>query len=296
MSATEDSLKHNAIGKMAHPESDSNEDQSQDPTIASAQQKRKASPPRVAEDTTPISAKRTRIESERTDEQREPIPQSSREAGPDRREIARQEEKKRGRRLLGGLMNTLSQAGAGSQHKKRQDIERRQQAKSTQQRAEEDRLRTQKLSKLAAVRKVEQLKFDEQVMKTKHADMLAKARYLQTKAMPRIFYLPWELTKVQEDTIRDQILEAEKVIEKEKSGFQERKNRRLEDLGIAVKPPLTNKDETVGKPHDEPPTDKSQPVSTNRPPSRATNKVGPERESDRADDVMIEEDEDTVIY
>ncbi|KAJ3580018.1 hypothetical protein NPX13_g541 [Xylaria arbuscula] len=323
MSATEDSLKHNAIGKMAHPESDSNEDQSQDPTIASAQQKRKASPPGVAEDTTPISAKRTRIESERTDEQREPIPQSSREAGPDRREIARQEEKKRGRRLLGGLMNTLSQAGAGSQHKKRQDIERRQQAKSTQQRAEEDRLRTQKLSKLAAVRKVEQLKFDEQVvchpfpafraplvtlrdeenvlltrvqMKTKHADMLAKARYLQTKATPRIFYLPWELTKVQEDTIRDQILEAEKVIEKEKSGFQERKNRRLEDLGIAVKPPLTNKDETVGKPHDEPPTDKSQPVSTNRPPSRATNKVGPERESDRADDVMIEEDEDTVIY
>ena len=147
--------------------------------------------------------------------------------------------------------------------------------------------------------------------------MLAKARYLQTKSTPKIvscvticyaydftqyrltivqFYLPWELTRGQEDTIRDQILEAEKVIDKERSVFQERKNRRLEELGIALKPSLTNKDETVGKPHDEPPTDKSQPVSTNRPPSRATNKVGPEKESDRADDVMIEEDEDTVIY
>ncbi len=70
----------------------------------------------------------------------------------------------------------------------------------------------------------------------------------------------------------------------------------MQGLGIAVKPSLSEKDETVGKPNDKPPTDKSQPVSTNRPPSRATNKVGPEKESDRADDVMIEEDEDTVIY
>lgn len=150
---------------MADPESEPIVDRNQDPTTVNAQQKRKASSPIAAEEISPNSVKRTRLESGHTDERHEPITQPTKEAGPDRREMARQEEKKRGRRLLGGLMNTLSQAGAGSQHRKRQDIERRQQAKSTQQRAEEDRLRMQKFSKLAAVRKAEQLKFDEQVVR-----------------------------------------------------------------------------------------------------------------------------------
>ncbi|KAI0975990.1 pinin/SDK/memA/ protein conserved region-domain-containing protein [Xylaria arbuscula] len=281
---------------MAEPESESIVNPSQELATNHAPQKRKASSPITADDTSPSSAKRTRASDEKTHERDESRPLSAREAGPDRREMARQEEKKRGRRLLGGLMNTLSQANAGSQHRKRQEIERRQQAKSTQQRAEEDRLRVQKLSKLEAARKAEQLKFDEQVMKTKHADMLAKARFLHTQARPKIFYLPWELTKAQEDTIRDQIQQTENIIEKEIAAFKERKEQHLRGMGIVAKPSLPEKDETVGKPHDEPPTDKSQPVSTNRPPSRATNKVGPEKESDRQDDVMIEEDEDTVIY
>lgn len=114
------------------------------------------------------------------------------------------------------------------------------------------------------------------------------------------FYLPYELTRAQENTIQDQIHEIEKIIEKEALEFRERKEERLQNLGIAVNPPIPNKDETVGKLRDELPTaDKSQPESTNPPSSRATNKVGlekPEREADKADDVMIEEDEDTVIY
>ncbi len=159
---------------MAEPEPESIADQNQDPASINAQQKRKASSPLTADDPIPKSAKRTRADSEKTDEPHESRPQSTREPGTDRREMARQEEKKRGRRLLGGLMNTLSQAGAGSQHRKRQDIERRQQAKSTQQRAEEDRLRMQKLSKLEAVRKVEQLKFDEQVVRRSPCFVLSK--------------------------------------------------------------------------------------------------------------------------
>ncbi|KAH8161183.1 hypothetical protein CIB48_g7073 [Xylaria polymorpha] len=297
MSATEGSPRHHDTnGKVAGPGHGSTEAHSQDPPTTDAQQKRKASTPVSPEDATPKSAKRAKVDSEKADERRDPRPRSTVEPGTDRREMARQEEKKRGRRLLGGLMNTLNQASAGSQHRKRQDIERRQQAKSTQQRAEEDRLRTQRLSKLQAVRKVEQLKFDEQVMKTKHADMLAKAQYLQTEAKPKIFYRPYELTPSQKDRIQDQVQQAENSIKKEVSEFKERKEQRLQSLGIVPKPSLSEKDETVGKPNDEPPTDKSQPESTNRPSSRATNKVGPDKESDRADDVMIEEDEDTVIY
>ncbi|KAI1116110.1 pinin/SDK/memA/ protein conserved region-domain-containing protein [Nemania sp. NC0429] len=302
MAVEDDSVnRRDADGKVA-AESDPGflADQSQDLANTTAQQKRKVSSLPSAEDTTPNSVKRAKVDSDKDDKRHDLRPQSAQEGGTDRRELARQEEKKRGRRLLGGLMNTLSQASAGSQHRKRQDIERRQQAKSTQQRAEEDRLRMQRLSKLEAVRRVEQIKFDEQVMKTRHTDLLAKARYLQTRANPKIFYLPYELTRVQENTIQDQIHQAEKTTEKEVSEFRERREERLQDLGIAVKPSIPNKDETVGKLHDEPPTaDNPQPESTNRPASSATNKVGPEKpekESDKADDVMIEEDEDTVIY
>ncbi|RYC64763.1 hypothetical protein CHU98_g1456 [Xylaria longipes] len=276
MSANEGSPEHHdANGKMAEPGHESTEEHSQGPPATDAQQKRKASPSVSPEVATPKSAKRAKVDREKTDERREPRPQSTVEPGTDRREMARQEEKKRGRRLLGGLMNTLNQASAGSQHRKRQDIERRQQAKSTQQRAEEDRLRTQRLSKLEAVRKVEQLKFDEQVMKTKHADMLAKAQFLQTEAKPKIFYRPYELTRSQKDRIRDQVQQVENSIKKEVSELKEHKEQGLQSLGIAPKPSLSEKDETVGNPNDEPPTDKPQPESTNRPSSRATNKVGP---------------------
>lgn len=63
-----------------------------------------------------------------------------------------------------------------------------------------------------------------------------------------------------------------------------------------MKPPIPEKHEAVGKPNDELPTDKAQPDSTNRPPSRGPSKVGPDKDPDRAEDVMIEEAEDTVIY
>jgi hypothetical protein len=132
-----------------------------DTSAINVQQKRKASSPISPKEPTSNSPKRVKTDSERANDKSEPQAKPAVEAGRDRREIARQEEKKRGRRLLGGLMNTLSQAGAGPQHKKRQDIERRQQAKSSTQRAEDDRLRMQRLAKLEAVRKVEQLKFEE---------------------------------------------------------------------------------------------------------------------------------------
>ncbi|KAI1826135.1 hypothetical protein F4861DRAFT_498212 [Xylaria intraflava] len=299
--------RHGTNGNMAKPEHEPIADRSLDTgTTTNTQQKRRASSPIPTEGASLKSPKRVRVDDEKSDNRQQPLPQDVRKLGTDRQEIARLEEKKRGRRLLGGLMNTLSQANAGSQHKKRQDIERRQQAKSTQQRAEEDRLRAQRLSTLEDVRKVEQLKFDEEVMKTKHADMLAKAHYLQTRASPKIFYLPWKLTRTQEEVIKDQIQQVETIIKKEVSEVsesKERKARRLHNPGIAAKssvlaekPLLLERHETVGKPKNEPPADKSQPESTNSPPSRAANKVGPEKESDRVDDVMIEEDEDIVIY
>lgn len=150
---------------MSETKPESTIDRNKDSASASLQQKRKASSPTPNDGVASKSPKRTRVDNEKVEDGSEPSSKPTREVGPDRREILRQEEKKRGRRLLGGLMSTLSQANAGSQNRKRQDIERRQQTKPTQQRAEDDRVRLQKLAKLEAVRKVEQLKFEERVVR-----------------------------------------------------------------------------------------------------------------------------------
>ncbi|KAI1464994.1 pinin/SDK/memA/ protein conserved region-domain-containing protein [Daldinia caldariorum] len=263
--------------------------------------KRKALSPSPSEDKSSQSPKRSRISDDAREEDgigtAKPLP-APKEPSTDRRESALQEERRRGKRLFGGLLNTLSQTTSSSQQKKRQEIERRQQARVHQQRAEDDKNREEKLAKLRSVRQLEQLKFDERVMQNKHANMLATARFLETKSTPKIYYLPWDLTEEQEDTIKEQTREAEDIIDKEALDFKQRKEQRLKALGVAVNPATSEPtkdtaDENTNKEH--PPNSPQSNDTNHRPPSRA-GKVGHERESDRADDVVIEEVEDTVIY
>lgn len=89
----------------------------------------------------------------------------------DRRESFSQEEKKRGRRLFGGLLSTLSQTTTNSQQKKRLEIEKRQQEKAAQQTREDDKRRSEKLAVLERVRKIEQVRFDEQVVSVEGAGL-----------------------------------------------------------------------------------------------------------------------------
>jgi len=84
---------------------------------------------------------------------------------PDRRNRNLQEERKRGQRLFGGLLSTLSQTTANSHQKKRLEIERRQQERAHQQKAEDDKRRAERLAKLDRVRKIEQVDFDERVVR-----------------------------------------------------------------------------------------------------------------------------------
>ncbi len=74
------------------------------------------------------------------------------------------EEKKRGQRLFGGLLSTLNKSAPSTHQKKRQEIEKRQQERAQQQWVEDDKRRAEKLAKLTSVRKIEQVKFDEQVV------------------------------------------------------------------------------------------------------------------------------------
>jgi len=81
---------------------------------------------------------------------------------PEKRKNSIQEERKRGQRLFGGLLSTLSQSTSNGQQKRRQEIEKRQREKAKQQKAEDEGRRAQRLADLKTVRKAEQIKFDEQ--------------------------------------------------------------------------------------------------------------------------------------
>jgi hypothetical protein len=74
------------------------------------------------------------------------------------------EEKKRGQRLFGGLLSTLSRKTDTSQQKKRQEIERRQQERAQAHKIEDDKRRAEKLAKLNHLRKIEQVKWEEHVV------------------------------------------------------------------------------------------------------------------------------------
>jgi len=85
---------------------------------------------------------------------------------PDRRKHPSQEDRKRGQRLFGGLLSTLSQTTANSHQKKRLEIERRQQERAHQQKAEDEQRRVERLTKLNRVREIEQVDFDEHVVRS----------------------------------------------------------------------------------------------------------------------------------
>lgn len=78
---------------------------------------------------------------------------------------SKEEEKKRGKRLFGGLLNTLSQTNTGSQQKKRREIEQRQHERAQKQRAEDEKRRGEKLARITEARLQEQIKFDEKVVR-----------------------------------------------------------------------------------------------------------------------------------
>ncbi|KAK4190083.1 hypothetical protein QBC35DRAFT_513573 [Podospora australis] len=272
----------------------------------STQRDRKRSPsPRAA--TSPATSRRSfandREFSSRSPElRRQPPPQP---AAPPVKKAVSQEEKKRGQRLFGGLLSTLSQKPTSSQNKRRQDIERRQQERAQQQRAEDDKRRTERLAKLKVDRQIEDIRFEYDVMRTRHEHLLSQARYLKTRSRPVIYYLPWEPTREQEDIIKDQIRDAEDRIAEEKAAFQRRKERRLKELGVTDhrddamdldarerKGTTAQKQETVGEPT-------SPSHSTNPPPPQADHhqchpSPHPQHHDETGDEMVMQDAEDTM--
>ncbi|KAG8416672.1 hypothetical protein J3458_007239 [Metarhizium acridum] len=252
--------------------------------------KRKAS---LADDDDSSYTKRQRQDDDRSPPRRRTSIQST---AQDRRASATQEEKKRGKRLFGGLLSTLSQTSTNSQHKRRQEIERRQQERMQKQRDEDDKKRADKVARIKETRIVEQIDFEEEVMRNKHSKLLALAEFLKTKSQPSIYYLPWKTTADQEDVIDDQVRSAKATIAKEEAEFKSKKERHLS----RYQPPRPSSDkgkdgigrlETagVGK-HGE---ERREQEPDKKDEDKSVHHHDPHDESG---DVVVEADEDTVIY
>ncbi|KDN65537.1 hypothetical protein CSUB01_01099 [Colletotrichum sublineola] len=186
--------------------------------------------------------------------------------------LSKDEEKKRGKRLFGGLLSTLSQTNSGSQHKKRREIEQRQHERAQKQRAEDEKRRTERLARITEARWQEQIKFDE-----------------------KAYYRPWKFTKEQEDEIDAQVQDAKATVAREIEAFKERKEEHERRYGQSRLPtrddaPTPTNIEDLAKTHSGPPVEAASeaPAVTHDVPS-------PSHQHDESGDV-VEDAEDMVIY
>ncbi|KAF5683665.1 peroxin 26 [Fusarium circinatum] len=209
----------------------------------------------------------------------------------DRRKNATQEEKRRGKRLFGGLLSTLSQTSGSVQQKRRLEIERRQQDRLQKQNIEEDRLREEKRLRLTEIRRGEQLTLDEEVMHSKHTKMLAMAPYLRTKSRPHIYYLPWKLTAEQEDTIDDQIRQTKVTIEREVEGLNARKGQQAKGGRQPLETTAPSREDLD---HDS--KGMNGPEKSPHGQEKLIQASNHDHHHDEAADVLEEADEDMVIY
>ncbi|KAL1961151.1 hypothetical protein VTO42DRAFT_3096 [Malbranchea cinnamomea] len=144
------------------------------------------------------------------------------DARRDKRKSGAEEERKRGQRLFGALLGTLSQSSTTPAQKRRADIERKQQAKLREQDAEYNEERKRRYEELMVARRREQRIYDRQAMELRHSNMLAMAHCLKTTAEPVLYYKPWQLRPEDEERIRNQIAETKSIIAREVEEFERR--------------------------------------------------------------------------
>ncbi len=106
-------------------------------------------------------SKRLRLDNGQSNDSRN-SPASPLDRASDRRKSGQLEERKRGQRLFGALLGTLSQSSSSTAQKRRTDIEKKQQAKLKLQAEEQDEKKKQKREALLIIRRREQVKYDKQ--------------------------------------------------------------------------------------------------------------------------------------
>ncbi|KAH0272051.1 hypothetical protein KCU91_g6960, partial [Aureobasidium melanogenum] len=187
-------------------------DRSQTPEARAGTKRRQSSAPRD-------SPKRQRLS---------PSPDRSRQeehAPParERRPVKPVDEKKRTQRLFGGLLGGLGQTRpVNSQAAKRraeQEERRRQKEQELSER------QTERLELLNVARRKEQRRVDEDSMRIKHESMKAMSNFLVTSTEPKLYFKPWELLPEQEDQINRQREDVDVQIDQELDDFDQVRQR-----------------------------------------------------------------------
>ncbi|KAG4027202.1 hypothetical protein MFRU_032g00680 [Monilinia fructicola] len=225
-------------------------------------------------------------------------PERLRNSNPERRKSSVQEERKRGQRLFGGLLNTLNQSTPNGQQKKRQEVEARQKERAAQRKAEAEDRKKEKIANLKAMRLVEQIKFEEESMRIRHTNMLSMAQFLSTETEPKLYYKPWLLSVRNEATIKSQVEAAGVLIEEEKSEWARRHPEQRLTIEEKVEAKVTS-DVMMSEPQTESPSISN--VDTTNPTSTLvtqSSQVKTEKDSSEENhgEVVVEAEEDTVIY
>lgn len=162
------------------------------------------------------SAKRPRLESEPKS------PSETKPAAPVRRERGRE------RRLFGAVLGALSQNTTTAAQKRRAEVEKKQQARRQSENEESEQRKAERIARRKEQRQREQRHIEAHMMRTRHQNLRNMAHFLQTKTEPHLYYKPWETTPEEDDTIQDQIAEAEETIKREIDGHEARKQHELQ--------------------------------------------------------------------
>ena len=230
------------------------------------------------------------------------------------------DEKKRGKRLFGSLLGTISQSSVSSAQRRRVEIEKKQQAKLRALDEEHEEDKKKRLEAIKAQRKIQQKHWDEQATRIRHDNLRAAACMLTTKSEPKLYYMPYELSREQKETIQRQRDDAEQQIADElglRRPLDEVAQARLSpeqrtdastSEGIHVNGETTLSAEAQKRPNaqddaaaehggaegeTEIGANEDAPV-TNGEPVRAD--IADDDKADENEDVMVEAGEDSVIY
>ncbi|KAL2829153.1 hypothetical protein BDW59DRAFT_142210 [Aspergillus cavernicola] len=266
--------------------------------------------------------KRRRLSSQNGTQDPEPAPErmpSMRDQDPEGKRKRRDEERKRGQRLFGSLLGTLSQSSSSVSQRRRADIERKQQDKLKLQDEEYGELKKKRREERFALRKKEQRLYEKEMMHTRHGNLLATAHFLKTKTEPVLYYKPWQIRTEDEAIIRDQIREAEAIVAREveefdaRIGHEEEAGSEKQELPMETpdQAPTSSKDTQEAQSTDqqadmvtaetnhnkEPEEAKPESASVaNNEVSASSNQEDVHRAAEDDGGEVVEDNEDTVIY